>query len=144
MIFQGKCFLLTKTVRKLLYLPYIYLAPLLDGQQLKRFYFINSSSLSLSFFLSFFLSFIHQLYPIIPDHRYLEERHLLLAIKSVDNDESYGKHCSDHAKLCTEQYVHMCLNVTLGCVPKLCKVYHFHVTSFCWNLEVYMYHAEEV
>ncbi|KAK3697934.1 hypothetical protein QZH41_013014 [Actinostola sp. cb2023] len=33
------------------------------------------------------------LYPIIPDRNYLEDQHLLLAIKSVDNDESYGECC---------------------------------------------------
>ncbi|XP_020611068.1 phosphatidylinositol 3,4,5-trisphosphate 5-phosphatase 2-like isoform X2 [Orbicella faveolata] len=36
---------------------------------------------------------IPQLHPIISDYRYLEEQHLLLAIKSVDNDESYGECC---------------------------------------------------
>ena len=49
-----------------------------------------------------FLSFIFfQLYPIISDYKYLEEQHLLLAIKSVDNDESYGEYRSDHSKLFT-------------------------------------------
>lgn len=33
-----------------------------------------------------------QLHPIISDHKYLVEQHLLLAVKSVDNDESYGKY----------------------------------------------------
>ncbi|XP_078379073.1 phosphatidylinositol 3,4,5-trisphosphate 5-phosphatase 2A-like isoform X2 [Oculina patagonica] len=36
---------------------------------------------------------IPSLHPIISDYKYLEEQHLLLAIKSVDNDESYGECC---------------------------------------------------
>lgn len=36
---------------------------------------------------------IPSLHPIIADHDYLAEQHLLLAIKSVDNDESYGECC---------------------------------------------------
>lgn len=36
---------------------------------------------------------IPHLSPIISDHNYLVEQHLLLAIKSVDNDESYGECC---------------------------------------------------
>ncbi|XP_068685671.1 phosphatidylinositol 3,4,5-trisphosphate 5-phosphatase 2-like isoform X2 [Montipora foliosa] len=38
-------------------------------------------------------SVIPTLCPIISDHDYLAEQHLLLAIKSVDNDESYGECC---------------------------------------------------
>ncbi|XP_031564275.1 phosphatidylinositol 3,4,5-trisphosphate 5-phosphatase 2-like isoform X3 [Actinia tenebrosa] len=34
-----------------------------------------------------------KLYPIIPDRDYLQNQHLLLAIKSVDSDESYGECC---------------------------------------------------
>ncbi|RMX45542.1 hypothetical protein pdam_00012957 [Pocillopora damicornis] len=33
---------------------------------------------------------IPPLHPIISDHKFIEEQYLLLAIKSVDNDESYG------------------------------------------------------
>lgn len=36
---------------------------------------------------------IPTLYPMMSEHDYLSEQHLLLAIKSVDNDESYGECC---------------------------------------------------
>nr|XP_058945495.1 phosphatidylinositol 3,4,5-trisphosphate 5-phosphatase 2-like isoform X1 [Pocillopora verrucosa] len=36
---------------------------------------------------------IPPLHPIISDHKFIEEQYLLLAIKSVDNDESYGECC---------------------------------------------------
>lgn len=36
---------------------------------------------------------IPRLHPIISDHNFLMEQHLLLAVKSADNDESYGECC---------------------------------------------------
>ncbi|PFX25060.1 phosphatidylinositol 3,4,5-trisphosphate 5-phosphatase 2-like [Stylophora pistillata] len=36
---------------------------------------------------------IPPLYPMISDRKFIEEQYLLLAIKSVDNDESYGECC---------------------------------------------------
>ena len=31
------------------------------------------------------------IHPILPDQGYLQQQHLLIAVKSVEDDESYGK-----------------------------------------------------
>lgn len=35
--------------------------------------------------------FDREIHPILPDQGYLEQQHLLVAVKSVEDDESYGK-----------------------------------------------------
>ena len=51
----------------------------------KRFFLKGNMDVILWLLLLFF-----QLHPIISDHYFLMEQHLLLAVKSADNDESYG------------------------------------------------------
>ncbi|KAK2573380.1 Phosphatidylinositol 3 [Acropora cervicornis] len=50
---------------------------------------------------------IPTLYPMMSEHDYLSEQHLLLAIKSVDNDESYELKCtSSYQKTTTTKHHH--------------------------------------
>ena len=57
----------------------------------KRFFLKGNMDVILWLLFLFF-----QLHPIISDHNFLMEQHLLLAVKSADNDESYGN-SSDEA-----------------------------------------------
>ena len=58
----------------------------------KRFFLKGNMDVILWLLFLFFF----QLHPIISDHNFLMEQHLLLAVKSADNDESYGN-SSDEA-----------------------------------------------